>query len=274
MHAPRLPLRSVFAAGLLLGALPASAQLNVIYALDFDAPATPWAATGSVTIGGSLGAPALQNTDLAPGAGNAYSAVFDGTQFQFGGNFAGLDPETTGYGLQLWVKNPGSTFPSDFWQNIASFGFSADSGQPEIENGVALGLYEGQFWGVSNRGLTGIVSTQSPGAGPGSINGWDHLAFVADGSVGSFYLNGALVGTRSNFTFAAPSASWHLFAGLDGYPAFTGLADSLKLFTFTSGDFAPAQLDYALAIPEPSSYAAFLGCAAAGLALCRRSRRA
>lgn len=277
----RLALRAALIASGLCAAPAASAQLSVIYGLNFDAPTTPWASTGTVTLGGVLGAPVLQNTDLAPGIGNTYSAVFDGNQFGFGGNFAGLDTATTGYGLQIWVKNPGSTFPSYFWQNIASFGYSADSGQRLNENGIAVGLYEGAYYGASNRalgdageGFPAVRSAIAPG-GAGSINGWDHLAFIAEGAGGSLYVNGAFQGSRALPELTAPGSVWHLFAGLDGYPAYTGLADDLKLFTFSVGTFSAAQLDYAIVtqIPEPSAFAALFGAGALAFAAGRRRSR-
>lgn len=259
----------------LLAVLPASAQLTTVYRLDFNTLGDPWASTGTSTMTGTDGTPTLQNTDLAPGAGNLYSAVFDGSQYQHNTTFAGLDPLTTGYGIQVWVKSPGSNFPSGFWLNIASIGFPTDSGQPLNENGITIGLFEGEYYGGSNRssteppyGFPAVQSTIAPG-GAGSINGWDHLAFVADGSTGRFYVNGVLEGTL-NTTFYTPSSAWHLFAGLDGYPAYTGLADDLELFTFATGTFNASSLAYASAVPEPSAYAALAGLAALGLTVVRR----
>lgn len=261
-------------------ALMARAQLTTIFAQNFNNGAVPWASTGSVTPAALVGAPAISSAELAPMAGNVNSAYFAG-EYEAGVNgFGGVNIFTTGFGVQLWVKNPGVM--SGASTAIAGFG------HPET-GGISLNYSGSSFFGMVARNLDdgeGNYYTESysfgavaPG-GAGSINGWDHLAIVNENTVTTFFVNGVFAGNRTSFQIwddawgNGPNDGWHMFVSPGGSTSYTGWADDLKFFTYAQGTFSVSQLDYASAIPEPSTYAALAGVTALGVAAWRRRHRA
>jgi hypothetical protein len=73
---------------------------------------------------------------------------------------------------------------------------------------------------------------------------WNHVAFTRQGSIGTLYLNGVVVATRTDLTVGmtevGPTANNWL--GRNGYPdaAFDGLMDDVRVYTstLTAGDVA------------------------------------
>ncbi len=248
-----------------------SAQLTVIFQQRFDTLAQPWASTGAVTPLSTSGNPTLQNAQLAPIAGNVYSAFFSGSASEFGvpANSFG---SSGGYGIELWVRSGALT--SSTYAPIVSFGNPLNSGAGD---GLAITLSGGgtPLLGaeVFNATPSTPFSAATPG-GAGAINGWDHVAVVYDGiTTTTFFVNGAAQGTFNGIP-ATPSTSWHLFVKPGGGVNFTGYVDDLKYFTFATGTFSAGQLDYYSAIPEPSACAMLLGLGVLGTAVWyRRSAR-
>jgi hypothetical protein len=171
-----LALGLIFGSGL---ALPA--QITVILAQNFEVPGDAWATTGSLTLLYPGGAIIQDSTGIAPIAGNTYSGNFannvtDNVYAWGVDGFAGIGAGL-GYGVEMWVKNPG-TGPV----NLVSFG------EPGAD-GIALILSDSKYYG-SIAGAGDIGAGVSAG-GSGSIGGWDHLAMVADGATATFYVNGS-----------------------------------------------------------------------------------
>lgn len=256
---------SRFAARLALGfvsiAIGARAQLTTVFEMNFnDSPAT-WEVYSAITINPDSHSSYYpnQSSDAAPLAGNPFSGFFAGDL-----GFWAVDDYTPGdlgsnYGLQLWVKNAGSVGGTT---NIFSVGNPTADG---INLSYGSGSYSG--W-LGNSDMVGSATV-----GSGSINGWDHLAIVTAAGTTTFYVNGITQGTFNTYAPTNPGIGWHGFLTPGGSALYSGLIDEIKVFTFAPGTFSSSQLDFASAIPEPSTYAAIIGAGALGLAAWRRRSR-
>ncbi|MBA2890076.1 LamG-like jellyroll fold domain-containing protein [Nonomuraea soli] len=68
-------------------------------------------------------------------------------------------------------------------------------------------------------------------------NQWNHIAFTRQGPIGTLYLNGEVIATRTNFTVGMTEVgpTTNNWLGRNGYPdaAYDGLIDDVRLYTST-----------------------------------------
>lgn len=250
---------ALLALGFVSLASGARAQLTTVFEMNFNSATPTWDLTSTITIKSDAhsGAnPTSSFLDVAPMAGNTYSGSFAGDLGFWEVNGYGMGPN---YGVQLWVKNAGSVGTAT--TNIFSVGYPNS-------NGISLSYGSGFYSGL----VGGDATVASVAVGSGSINGWDHLALVTAEGTTTFYVNGISRGTSLQ-TVLNPGAEWHGFLSSGGASLYSGLVDEIKVFTFSSGTFSASQLDFASAIPEPSTYAMIAGLGALGLAAWRRRAR-
>lgn len=241
----------------------ASAQLTIIHEMNFDTPtnANMDAYTG-VTPTNYYASLSVTSVGMAPIAGNVSSGVFDGGTFGYGSDWDANTLGTQGYGIEVWVK------PSTASGFIAQFGNTGGG----VGAGLSLSYSGGQY--QYREGATFVNSGISL-AGAGSLSGWDHVAIVRDAGVTTFFVNGASVASSSaNPGLAAPNNEWLWWVIPGDGVRYLGMADNLKFFTFATGTFSSSQLDYASAVPEPSTYAAIAGALALGFVAYRRRKAA
>ncbi|MDP1579614.1 MAG: PEP-CTERM sorting domain-containing protein [Candidatus Didemnitutus sp.] len=196
----------------------------------------------------------ITSSNLAPTGG---SYAFNGAG---GGLFAwnvtgGSVNQATNWGLELLFKNPGST-SSTVSTEIFSVGDANINGMSILYN-PATNRIEGKLNGIQAFGS----ATYTPGA-------WNSVSLVNNGTTTTLWVNYAVAATlNSNPT--VPNSVWHAFVISGGAVSYTGLADNVRVFTFT-GDYTAANIS---AIPEPSTYAALAGLLAIGAVAWRRRVR-
>lgn len=202
---------------------------------NVDAGAMATNSADSVRDGQSLvvnGSP-LYSAD-APNANSTLSLDFDGsTQYATTGNGASL---TSNFGLEAWVK-------------------------PAVAGGEHMVVYCGDpgssGWGIFQDPATGKFSALFGGTvifGEGAVipGVWTHLAFICTDSNATFYVNGVPSGPSVPQLPSAPGTTISIGAS-PAIPAdsfFPGKIDEVRLFTFASGAFVPADLLYT-ATPRP-----------------------
>lgn len=109
-----------------------------------------------------------------------------------------------------------------------------------------------------------------------TTSAWTYVGLVIDNNQAALYVNGASSPTYSTASMPALQTTSHYFsigemATTPGGENFVGLIDEARYFTFNTGTFTPAMLNYG-AIPEPSTWALLLGFGALGGAMWRRRR--
>lgn len=194
------------------------------------------------------------STDLAPtGGSNAFSGAPSGGVFawEISGGSVG---QSTNWGFELLFKNPGSTSST-----ISTVIFSV--GHPS-NNGLSI-LYNP----VTNRIQGQVNGQQAFGSAEYNPGAWNSVVIVNNGTTTTLWLN-SVVASTLNLNPTASSDQWHAFVNSGGGQSYTGLADNIRVFTFT-GNYTAANIS---PIPEPSTYAALLGLAALGAAAWRRRR--
>ena len=127
---------------------------------------------------------------------------------------------TDNFGLELWVK----TTTASGSHCLAYNGSSGSSGWGIFQVG---NTFQGLFGGVAFFGSAPVVT-----------NVWTHLALVRQAGTATFYVNGVASGS----TTAPPLVPMGSFAVGAAPPALnsgfiSGLADEVRFFTFTSGEF-------------------------------------
>jgi hypothetical protein len=164
------------------------------------------------------------------------------------------------YGLETYVQ---LATPSD-----AQFFYNGGSGAPlsPPPDGMGLGIQGGQYVGIVG-GVGTIFSLVSA-----IVNKPVEIAIVADSTSTRMFIQGAPVGAvlpPPLAVSAADTLSMGNFFATETPPAYDGVLDEARVFTFAPGEFNPGDLGPA-AVPEPAAIA-MVG-AVSVLALRRRSR--
>lgn len=88
------------------------------------------------------------------------------------------------------------------------------------------------------------------GTVPVTAGVWTHLAVVRDGGVTTLYVNGQPTAVTTNSAPITPAGTMEI--GQDpaccSNPAFGGVIDEVRIFTFAPGAFQPSDLNYNFAI--------------------------
>jgi len=193
------------------------------------------------------------SSNLAPvGGSNAFNGAGGGL-FAWG-VAGGSVGQATNWGIELLFKNPGSSNGSAS-VSIFSVGNVGGNGMAIVYNPVTNRI-EGQRNGVASFGSATYTS-----------DAWNSATLVNNGTTTSLWINSVLVANQTGNPTIADS-NWHAFVNSGGGVSYTGLADNVKVFTFT-GEFAAANI---AAVPEPSTYAGLAGFVALGFVVWRRSK--
>lgn len=158
----------------------------------------------------------------ATNAGSSLSLQFSGGQY---GSAAPIRVLTNNFGVELWV-NPASN------TNSASLVYNGNSST------TGWGLYQmDNTFSAIYGGVTFIGSTSAP------TNTWTHLALVFTNGTGTFYANGAPVGSVARLPNPVQAADiFRIAANIQGGEKFNGLMDELRIFAFAPNQFSPTDL--------------------------------
>lgn len=193
-------------------------------------------------------------TGLAPTGGSyAFSGAPGGGLFAWNVS-GGTVGQSTNWGIELLFKNPGSTSGT-----TSSVIFSV--GNP-TSNGLSI-VYNP----VTNRIQGQVNGQQTFGSAEYNAGAWNSAVIVNNGTTTTLWLN-SVVASALNLNPTASDTNWHAFVNSGGSVSYTGQADNIRVFTFT-GTYTAANIS---AIPEPSTYAAWLGLGALGWAAWRRRK--
>ena len=143
---------------------------------------------------------------------------------------------------------PADNFGIELWVRVATADLN-QSGKKILLLGNTTGAYSitmndgGSGWRASTNG-TSYIGDPVPATG----DAWTHLALIRNNGVNEFYVNGVLAGSNTNGT--DNNGIIHLGINSGGGNTFKGDVDEMRLFTFNSGEFAPADLEF----PVPDSF--------------------
>jgi hypothetical protein len=162
---------------------------------------------------------------------------------------------TTNFGMETWVNF--SSLATTQW--VMLLGNGASNGAGILLSG---GLLKAAKSGDNIYGVTPALSTDT----------WYHVALVVDENAStSLYLDGNLI-SGSTFTLGTIASHFGLGGSEDGSARLTGTLDEARIFSFATGTFTTAMLNYPVAVPEPSTYAILTGLAVMGIAAWRWRR--
>ncbi len=169
----------------------------------------------------------------------------------------------TNYGLEAYVQPP----PGLAWDG--RFFYNGGSGSPleSPTRGLGLAIQGGQYVGI----LGGVFTILS--GIPAVPNQPVEMAIVADGLTTRLFVHGAEVGSFAGGPSAALPADMLAMGNfVDNFspPAYGGVVDEARVFTFTGGGFDPPNDLGPAAVPEPTALAIF---SAIGLLTSRRRIR-
>ena len=205
----------------------------------------------NLTLGGSGGATYTSSTVVS---GSSLAFNFTGENSYSGSVDTSLT-RSANFAIELWFK------PS-----------SLTGTQGLIYNGNTGGSGVGIFLNGSN--LTALAGGRffSSGSTTLTTNTWYHAALVSTGGTVTFYLNGASELSRTA-NFIDPTTGALVIGGNNsGGEYFSGAIDQARIFSFTAGTFNTSMLSYS-AVPEPSTYAAFVGLSGLAFAAFRRRKK-
>ncbi|HEV8607852.1 MAG TPA: LamG-like jellyroll fold domain-containing protein [Tepidisphaeraceae bacterium] len=169
----------------------------------------------------------------------------------------------TNYGLEAYVQPaPGLAWDGRFFYN-------GGSGSPleSPTRGLGLAIQGGQYVGI----LGGVFTILS--GIPAVPNQPVEIAIVADGLTTRLFVQGAEVGSFAGGplpAFAADFLAMGNFVDNFSAPAYGGVVDEARVFTFLPGEFDPPNDLGPAAVPEPTALAIF---SAIGLLASRRRIR-
>lgn len=203
------------------------------------------------------------NLDLIRVGAPLYSSATPGPVSTLSMNFASaasqgfhygsvISTVTDNFGVEAWVR---STTTSG---NAAV----AYNGTPGSDG---WGLYRiGADWSALMGGVSQVVKS------PVAVNTWTHIAMVRDSGTTRLYVNGVAVITSTGLTPNIPAGDFGL--GFRGTEFFNGDIDQARVFTFTGGEFVPADLLYSV-VPEPATASILIMGAISLLSFRRRNCR-
>lgn len=213
-----------------------------------------------------------------PAGGPTYSATipgnFPGTNslsLNFDGSNDTVEIEnsvslsnTSAFTVEFWMRSPGTGSGQDLIVD-KSHGFTDSTGwlfQSQPGTGII-------FFGV---GLGGGSSTNFQGVLSNSDlfdNEWHHLAGTYDGSATQLFVDGVSQGTNTVGTYVGNTRAVRLGNTRSSSRFFQGQVDELRI---SDTVLSPAEL--LITVPEPGTYAIFVGMTALGLVAFRRQRKA
>lgn len=188
-----------------------------------DGQALPTDAIGFKPFTGGFGTRTVDTTSAVPGS----TASLNFTNAD-GGNYmnsladAILVPSSN-WVFELWVKP--TTVPTSSGVTVATLG---------SENGTAqIGMVNGN-WNFGELNVTYGATA------PATAGEWTHLAWVRDGAVNRFFVNGIQIG--ANTDALVNNGRIHLFVKPGGGEYPEGNVDEIRFSTFSAGQFHPAEL--------------------------------
>lgn len=241
--------------------LRAQATLTTLALYNFENQSSASAFFGDASGNGRgmVNATGISSTSVnlaSTGGSSAFDGAGDGKfAWQVGNSSVG---QSTNWGFELLFKNPGSSNSSE---PVTIFSV----GHPDT-NGMAI-LYDP----VSNRVTARLNPTTAVGTATFEAGQWNSAAVVNDGTTTTLWVNYASAASITANP-VAPDVEWHMFVNPGGGTKYAGLADNLRVFTFT-GTFTAANLSAGGAVPEPSTYATLAGAACLAAAVVTRRRR-
>jgi len=242
--------------GLLLGMTPAAqatitvlAQYKLGEADASAAPGAPVGATSLPSVGTSalnrVGAPTYSNATTSAPRPSPLSVAFNGTSDGLRAS-ALLTNVNDNFGVEAWVRPTNAVGNS----TIAYNGNTSPNGWGLFRSGTSFGyLYGGNLLALYPNTV--------------NLNQWTHLAVVRNVGVTTFYINGVAQSPIYPH-FPNPPTSGTFSIGINPLSPgeyFAGNIDEVRVFTFTAGQFAVSDLQfassYAESIPTLSSFSIF-----------------
>lgn len=205
----------------------------------------------SLSSGGGPPVQSFLSTTYSGDVGTSLSTIsmnLAGGYYQFA---APLTSAVNNFGIEGWFKASATT-------GNRVLAYNGDTG----DSGFGLFLVGAQIYGVY--GGNAILNT-----GQSIVpNTWTYVALVRDGGVSKLFVNNTTPIIRSGAPNPA-SGTFSIGANSAGNEQFGGLADEVRVFTFSPGQFNP-NTDL-LIVPEPGTLA-LAGLGVAGLFWLRRRK--
>ncbi len=207
----------------------------------------PGAGSGQIVSGASVDLVAGHNlrrfgsarytNNVSPAAasrlGSSLAVQFNGVN-QFYSN-AVVSTARDNFGIEAWVQPTAAVAGSHL---IAHNGNSAANGW-----GLSMEVSTFPLTSVSLGGEFG-GGTRIGGVGLRGLGRGVHVALVRDNGVSTFYVNGVASGSTNTATPLAPAGGFAIAATPQSPQAgfFPGIMDEVRVFTFSPGQFSPADL--------------------------------
>jgi hypothetical protein len=150
-------------------------------------------------------------------------------------NFANADGGDYMNSLSDAIFVPTDNWVIELWVNPASIAGSASILTLGSDTGTAqIGLVSGN-WFFGEMNVTYGVASQAAATGV-----WTHLAWVRDGGVNRFFVNGIQIGSDTDSL--VNNGRVHLFIKPGGGEVPVGNLDEVRFSTFAAGQFSPSDL--------------------------------
>lgn len=201
-----------------------SLTVDHVWHVGEDGQVLPTDSVGFKPFTGGFGTRTVDTTSFAPGSTASLTfANADGGNYMNSLTDAILIPASN-WVFELWV-NP-TVVATSSGVSVATLGSETGTAQ--------IGMVSGNwFFGKVN-------VTYGVNSAPATAGVWTHLAWVRDGGVNRFFVNGIQVG--ANTDSLVNNGRIHLFIKPGGGETPEGKVDEIRFSTFAAGQFHPSEL--------------------------------